>query len=166
MNIPYVKQITNLSCGPACLEMVYKYYGIGNIAQVDILKKYKVPDPHNPSGIRVLTNDLVLDARSNGLSSSIVVADVRDMTSAINLLKIFTDSGIPVIVCQQYSPEFPLTGHFRVVYKIDGNNVYLHDPDTDIEGGESLKWSCEKFFQLWQPTGENVTGGRFVWIKK
>ena len=33
-------------------------------------------------------------------------------------------------------------------------------------GGAYQKWEAQKFMEFWQPTGQNVTGGIFVIIKK
>lgn len=166
LKIPYVKQVGDLTCGPACLQMVYNYYGIENLSQQDIYYKYKTEDPHDSKAARVLTDDLVSDARSRGFKSAIMKVDVSNISESVDLMNIFLDASIPIIVCQQYSLALPLTGHFRVVIGIDDQNIYFHDPGNKIENGESLKLSHEEFFKLWQATGENVTGGIFVWIKK
>lgn len=166
LNVQYFKQINSAACGAACLEMVYKYYGLEDISQEQIFEKYKATDPHNSKGVRMLTNDIVLDAKSMGFKSSVIIADFKDTNTAITLLDIFLTDSIPLIVCQQYNLLAPLAGHFRVVVGIDDQDVYFHDPDDKIENGQLLQLSHSKFLELWQPTGENVTGGRFVWIKK
>ena len=166
LSVPYCKQINNSACGAACLEMIYKYYELNNISQEEIFNKYKKTDPHNTKGVNILTKDLVLDAQSRGFLSEIVRADFTDTKNSIALLKQFLIDDIPLIVCLQYSLKLPLLGHFRVVIGIDEKNIYFHDPDNTIENGESLNLSHKEFMKLWQPTGQNVTGGRFVWIKK
>ncbi|MDB4984654.1 MAG: hypothetical protein JWM20_833 [Patescibacteria group bacterium] len=163
LNVPFCKQTNGVSCGAACLVMIYEFYGMHSVTQEDILDKYKIQDPHN-QGMRILTSDLVSDARLRGFTSSIIAADITDIKSSMALIKTFIKRGVPIITCQQYSQEKSLSGHFRVVIGIDEKDVIFHDPNDLLENGALQKMTHESFFELWQPTGENVTGGRFVWI--
>jgi len=70
-----------------------------------------------------------------------------------------------VIVCQKFSYEQPLIGHFRIVVGVEDNIVYIHDPCIK-DGGAFRELGIDKFVEFWKPTGENVKGGIFIVIKK
>lgn len=106
------------------------------------------------------------DSRKRGFISGWSRVNYLNIEDSINLLKILVvDNKIPIIVCQKFTEEQPIIGHFRIVLGIDENFVYLHDPNSEI-GGLKLKWSINKFMDFWQWTGDNVTGGVFCFISK
>ncbi len=165
LKVPYTKQIDESACGAACLEMVYKYYGINNISQEDLMNLYKELEPHGSGYYRMTTDTLILDARKKGLKAVWLRANYTNKFDCLELLKILIDKEVPIIVCQQASQENALLGHFRIVIGFDDQFVYLHDPNFQIAGNE-LRWSIEDFVSLWQPTGANVTGGILCVITK
>ncbi len=166
LEVPFIPQINSNACGAAVLEMIYNYYGLKDISQKKLFKKYQELEPHGSGNYRFSTNALLLDARQKGFSSFWGRADYVDIENSIGLLKIFiNDLHIPVIVCQKFTEEQPMIGHFRIVLGINNRSIYLHDPNKSI-GGAFKKWNIKKFLEFWQPTGNNVTGGVFVVIKK
>ena len=82
----------------------------------------------------------------------------------ISVLKNIIMRGVPIIVCQQYTKEQSIIGHFRIVVGIGNKYIYLHDPDRNF-GGKNIRWTHEKFFNYWQATGMNVTGGTYFLIE-
>jgi uncharacterized protein YvpB len=163
IKVPYVHQININACGAAVLEMVYRYYGRDNFSQEELMTKYQELEPHGSGNFRLNTNSLAVDAREQGFNAGIGRAIYQSVPDVIALLKLMLDSGIPLIVCQRFTDEQPLIGHFRIVVGLDEEYVYLHDPSVEI-GGENLKWQINKFVDFWQETGNNVTGGIFVFI--
>ncbi|RJP43623.1 hypothetical protein C4587_02685 [Candidatus Parcubacteria bacterium] len=163
---PYAVQFNLNACGPAVLEMVYRYNGLKNISQEKLYSEYQGLEPHGSGNYRMTTDNLVSDARKKGLNSFWARANYESSDDVKNLLETLTKQlRIPVIVCQKLSDQYPQIGHFRVVLSIDKDNISLHDPSPDI-GGASQKWPIQKFIDFWKPTGQNVTGGIFIVIKK
>lgn len=165
LKIPYITQFNTNACGAAVLEMVYGYYDQKSYPQKDLMEKYQELEPHGSGNFRLSTDTLVLDAREKGFNAGWARAAWQSIPDVTALLEFALDSGVPLIVCQKFTDELPLIGHFRVVVGIDHDSVYLHDPSIEV-GGENLKWSIEKFVDFWKPTGDNVTGGIFVFINK
>ncbi len=166
LKVPYIAQINENACGAAVLEMVYKYYGLENISQQEIFNKYKELEPHGSGNNRFSTDSLVSDSLERGLLSFLARADYDNEESSIRLLKwLTTGLKIPVIVCQKFTDQQPLLGHFRIVVGVKDNIIYIHDPHSE-NGGAFQEWGFEKFMEFWKPTGANVTGGIFVVIKK
>ncbi len=159
LEIPYIKQINPNACGAATLEMVYKFYGLDNISQAELMQKYQELEPHGSTNYRMSTQALVTDARKKGFESVYLQANYFNKQDCLSSLKILVETNkIPVIVCQKFTDQMPLIGHFRIVIGVDNDSIYLHDPNIEI-GGEKLKWTLDKFIDFWQPTGQNVTGG-------
>lgn len=166
LKVPYISQVNDAACGPAVLEMVYKYYGIANISQENIFNKYKEFEPLGSGNYRLTTVNLVNDALGMGFSSFWARADYNDKEKIVDLLRrLVIDSKIPLIVCQKFTNEQPQLGHFRIVVGMKNNIVYIHDPHVK-DGGAFKEWSIDKFMEFWKPTGSNVTGGIFIVIKK
>ena len=106
-----------------------------------------------------------MDARSKGFKTGWARANWSNPLDSISLLQLLTDAGIPVIVCQKFTEEQPLIGHFRIVLGVDKEKIYLHDPNPEI-GGPNIEWAIEKFIDFWKPTGDNVTGGILIFVSK
>jgi len=165
LQVPYIPQINANACGAAVLEMVYKYYGLDNITQQELMDEYQELEPHGSGNFRLTTDNLVLDARKRGFESEWSRADLESLDEVTALLNFLIDNKAPLIVCQKFTEALPLIGHFRIVVGIDNKTIYLHDPSSEI-GGANLTWSVDKFLSFWQPTGANVTGGVFVIINR
>ena len=165
LKVSYISQINENACGAAVLEMVYKYYGLKNVSQEEIFNKYQELEPHGSGNLRITTDNLISDALSRGLHSFWARSNYGNRASVLDLLQRVISSRIPLIVCQKFTDEQPQMGHFRIVVGIRGNVIYVHDPHAGL-GGAYKKWGVEKFLEFWQPTGDNVTGGVFVVIKK
>lgn len=166
LNVPYIPQINNNACGAAVLEMVYRYYRLKDVSQSNLYDTYRVLEPHGSGNLRFDTDSLVADASGRGFLASWKRARYEDKKSVINLFKeLVQKNKLPIIVCQKFTDEQPLIGHFRVVVGISREKVYVHDPHVTL-GGAYQEWPVEKFIDFWKPTGQNVTGGIYVVIKK
>jgi predicted double-glycine peptidase len=163
LDVPYVAQFNGTACGAAALEMVYKYYGKSDVSQEDIYNKYQEIEPEFGKVSRISTANLVSDAQSRGFQSFWKRVNYLDRDEALSVLKTYLNLKIPVIVCQQFTKKSPKIGHFRVVFGVDDeDNIYFHDPRF----GGFKKWPIEQFMDYWQPTGQNVTGGVYIIVKK
>lgn len=165
LKVPYIVQNDVTHCGGAALEMVFKHLKNNKVTQDEIFEKYKNLEPHDTGNFRIKTDDLVAEARLQGFRASVgkdllmAHADTRELLDLfINKLK------LPIIVCQQF-PQNPLLGHFRVVTGFENDVVTFHDPHPQI-GGRFMKMSLVDFIAAWQPTGNNVTGGIYIWVRK
>lgn len=165
LKVPYIRQINENACGVAVLEMVYKYYGLQDISQQEIMQKYQELEPHGTGNFRITTDNLVSDALSRFFLSFWARADFRNNKNVNQLLTLLINSKIPIIVCQKFTNEQPQLGHFRIVVGIMDNIIFLHDPHQ-TSGAAYQEWNMEDFLNFWQPTGDNVTGGIFIVIKK
>lgn len=165
LEVPYISQININACGAAVLGMVYQYYGLQNISQQELMDKYQELEPHNSGNFRLSVDNLILDARSKGFNAGWIRANWGDVTESISLLRMLLNAGVPVIVCQTFTNEQALIGHFRIVLGVDKEKIYMHDPSSEI-GGANIEWPIEKFLYSWRQTGNNVTGGVLVFISK
>ncbi len=167
LNVPYIAQNHPNSCGPACLEMIYKFFDLNNISQTDLFEKYKEPNTEDPNILFVKTNKLAEDAKNNNFEVIHAVFDIENNHNLFKEIKEFIEINyVPIMVCQQFRKEESHIGHFRVIIGFtDSNEVILHDPHPEF-GGDSQVWSQEKFIDFWRKTGTNVVGGEFFYIKK
>lgn len=169
LKVPYVKQFNENSCGPAALEMVYRFFGLNNVSQEEIFNKYKKQNPESLNNdFYVLTQDLVEDAISQGFKNSYINRiNLLDKGEILNNIQDFLKRGIPMIVCQQFTKELPRIGHFRIILGLSKNKetIYVHDPHPQF-GGDIKKWSTDQFINFWKPTGDNVTGGIYIIVLK
>lgn len=166
ISVPFVQQSHINSCGAAALEMIYRYYGIKNVDQMDIFNRHKKPNPVSTSDFYIETDDLINDSQQRGFNNARwerIDINNRDLTTGI--LSRFIKKGIPTIACQQFTEERPDIGHFRVILKANPDCILVHDPHFQY-GGKKVKWTIEKFINFWRPTGNNVTGGVLIIIEK
>jgi len=164
LKVPYIPQINENACGAAVLVMVYKYYGLKNIFQEDLFKKYQELEPHGSGNFRFSADSLVSDALTRGFLAFWARADFTNRNNTVSLLELLIRAKIPIIVCQKFTNGQPMIGHFRIVVGIKDNIIYVHDPHVEL-GGAYKEWEADKFLEYWQPTGQNITGGVFVVIK-
>lgn len=128
---PY-QQETQWTCSAACLTAVLRYYGI--------------PTSERKCGVYIKvrknkgaeTTDIVNAAKAMGYESyekSFTLDEARDLT----------DKGTPII-CDIQSFTKPGAGHYVVLVGIEGDRVYLMDPNTK---GNSRELSLSEFRDRW-----------------
>ncbi|MFX1435838.1 MAG: C39 family peptidase [Promethearchaeota archaeon] len=142
-SVPYYSQIKNYYCGPACLEMVFDYYG-SDIIQPEIADVAATDIAFGGT----FTDDMRRASHFSNLSTSVGNEMVNNITgytnrkigyaafenyfsSATNLIDLI-DAGYPIIVLQ-WGDDSKSWGHFRVVigYNKDGaiiNSFITRDP--------------------------------------
>lgn len=159
LDVPHIKQAGETHCGVACLEMVYRFFGITDVSQEDIWKKRKTLRP-DKSAYYMETKNMVSDVKDRGfyvLRGQLYLDEGKCSESLQNLLA----SGIPVIACNQWerNPEY---GHFVVIVGLGGGQVMYLDPEKNEQ---VQKKEVKSFISEWQPTsGGEVVGGEFIVI--
>ncbi len=160
LTVPHIKQNGETHCGVACLEMIYRYFGITDITQDDIWKKRKTIRP-DKTGEFMMTNDMTNDLFENDfqvLQGQFSLELEKCARSIKNLL----DTKTPIIACKQV-PTDPIYGHFVVIIGIEEDTISYLDPEKD---SEIQKKSVQDFIKEWQKTGEEVIGGEFIAMGK
>jgi hypothetical protein len=169
LDVPVVKQGKSL-CGPATIEMLFRYWGVDKYSQYDIasslLKQFPNSKRYRDSGI-LGTNPIdwskypgtgTINMREFlkrfGKTTNIMLEHESTNPSEKNKqknrlferVKRYLSDGIPVIVHQYW--KLPKSrGHYRIVTGYDENKkiVYLNDANP----GKMLTQSYEKFLKLW-----------------
>ena len=169
LDVPLVSQGSAL-CGPATIEMVFRYWGIFDYDQYDIA--YNILR-FNPSAKRVIKSKILETQLINwklypGTGTSTMRDFLKQYSSTKNhkfknisktpikaesqkmriwgIVKEYLSNDIPVIV-HQYWQGKGTTGHYRVVTGYDEKKqiVYLNDANP----GKKIKQSYRSFFEKW-----------------
>ena len=120
LKVPYIRQLADGYCLPACAQMVLAYSGIKR-DQVQLAKQLKmIPKAGTPSfRIRLLA--------SKKLKVSYRRGEIADLRTALN-------NGMPPII-MLVTGDLPYwdisTTHAVVLLGIDENSVLLNDPDYE-----------------------------------
>lgn len=123
LDIPFVKQINDCTCGAACLQMIFSYYGV-SCNQLDIFQSIQAPSQSGNSPYCDLTG-MVLYANSLGIPCAGVVPK-----EPASFLKLCLKNDINVILLY-HEDEASFLGHFGVLTGIAKNQLYIHDPFVD-----------------------------------
>lgn len=169
LEVPLVAQ-GKMLCGPATIEMLFRYWGVDEYNQYDIARAMlaQFPDSirYNKSGI--LDTDPVdwdkypgtaiinmRDFLKRYAKTDSFMLEYEPVSEAEKIskreelfskLRWYVSNGIPVIV-HQYRELPKSRGHYRIVTGYDEANktVYLNDAN----GGKRIIQSYEKFLTLW-----------------
>lgn len=169
LDVPLVKQGKNL-CGPATIEMLFRYWGVDKYDQYDIaynlLLQFAETDRVEKSGIlktdpidwsrypgtgtinmRVFLKRFatVKNPKLKNIPSNARLA-AKEADSRLEAIKRYIAGGTPVIV-HQYWGEVGSNGHYRIATGYDDSKreVYLNDSNHD----EVITQSYERFLELW-----------------
>ncbi|MBP9711307.1 MAG: C39 family peptidase [Candidatus Pacebacteria bacterium] len=163
MNVPYIQQKDPNSCGVAALEMLYRFYGVDTLDQLEVYERIKTPAPHGNDNFYVLASSLKAEAEAGGFKVELVYPN--DLQKSFEILEQSVRENVPVIVIQRFTEELPEVGHFRVVTNINKKYVRFHDPSSlKNVGGKDKRWSREKFSRFWQANANRVVpeGGYLI----
>ena len=133
LGVPYLDQKENY-CGPAALEMVYKYYGLNSVAQEEISENiYR--KKFNGS----LNLELLFDARERGFHAEMYKGSFEDIKKHIN-------ADEPLILML----ELKNSCHYVVAVGYDkkDGSILCH---TGYE--KKRRYSMRYLRKLWKPTG-------------
>lgn len=131
LRVPYFKQDTDYTCGPASLQMVFAHYGIRE-SEKELTKELKTNPEHGTPH-----QEMIDGALRRGLH-----AYVNDHAT-LGEIQYFLGMGIPVIV--HFIEIAAQEDHYSVVIGITDTHVVLNDPWN----GEGLRLSHEVFLQRW-----------------
>lgn len=131
IKVPYYKQSTDYTCGPASLRMVFEYFGKKH-TEKELAKLLKT----NPR-IGTHTDSLEPFVKSHGFYTH------TKKGSALEDLKQSISKGHPVIV-DYYIPETN-ERHLSVVIHYDDTHIIMNDPWN----GEGYKILTEEFKKQW-----------------
>ena len=169
LDVPVIKQGRAL-CGPATIEMVFRYWGVTDYDQYDIAYNILM---FNPQSKRVVKSKILESEDINwklypGTGTSTMRDFLKQYSVTKNhkfksistntkkaknqkeriwrIVKEYLSNDIPVIV-HQYWKGKGTNGHYRVVTGYDEKNkiVYLNDANP----GKKLIQSYSDFFELW-----------------
>jgi predicted double-glycine peptidase len=137
--VPYVLEEPHW-CGPACLSMVLRYWGL-NITQQEIAEEI-----YDPESQGTATEFMATYARERGF-------EVEDFHGSIDDIKSWLRDGVPLIVIQKFvvmSEDL----HYRVVvgYNESSQTIITYDP----EEGQNYTLTYTTFSDLWE-TSSNRT---------
>ncbi len=132
MTLPYYKQETNYTCGPASLRMVMAYLGY-SYEESELRKMLKTTKVWG-----TLHKNIVKAAEKHKLSYV-----VKRNTSIEELKKSLKKKKV-AIVCYMI-PQGNIY-HYAVVRKIGSKYIYLHDPYL----GPDCKYLIEDFIEVWK----------------
>jgi len=169
LSVPFYYQNTYYYCGPACLQMVFNYYG-ENISQSEIAAVARtIGDPW----YETYTDELRRAGQFSNLSTSmgkelpynITGYTMRKLgyaafeSQGMNLttMETLVNQGKPLILLMWYSGNHS-SGHFRVVTGYNQTHVFVHDPWNKplwggTYGGPDLAFNNAYFLDLWSYFG-------------
>ena len=136
MNLPFHKQYNTYTCGPACLQMVFEYYGIKR-SQHDLAKALKTEE-----------NGTEHDAMISVPTHAGLFCYVNN-NSSVEEIEHFLSLGIPIIV--HFIEPTDEEAHYAVIKRIRTSflfkrkKIILNDPWN----GEDFKLSRKEFEKRW-----------------
>ena len=150
---PFQETLFKSMCGPASLKMVFDYYGIEK-SEEEIAKLAGTTDDlgTDDQGIKKAAESLGLKVEIRNESS------FKDIQS-------YLDKKVPVIVNWftrgriDYDDSQVPDGHYSVVVGLDGEFIYLQDPEI----GKLRKINKSDFMKVWFDfTGEYINPSELV----
>lgn len=131
LKVPYHKQETIYYCGPACLQMVFEFFGLKK-SQKEIAKEGKTTEkrgtPHKNMIHVVLKNRFYCYVNNE---------------STLHEVKHFIDLGIPVIVNYLEASRDEI--HYAIITGYEKDYIILNDPWN----GKNLKLTNNFFRERW-----------------
>ncbi|MFL5764248.1 MAG: peptidase domain-containing ABC transporter [Bacteroidia bacterium] len=126
MSFPFYKQLDAMDCGPTCLRMIAKYYGVE--LSLDELKKLSQTTREGSSLL--------------GLSEAAEAVGFRTLGVKISLETFLQEPSVPCIA--HWSQN-----HYVVVYKVRKNKIYVSDPEHGL-----LDYTNQEFSKFWVSEGK------------
>ena len=119
---PFFRQHDQYDCGPACLKMIAKYYGI----------------TYSSEQLRHLCNITMEGVSARGIVEGAEAIGMQALPASITINTLINEVPLP---CISYWRD----RHFIIVYKTSKKWVYVAD---SLQG--LLKYSKEEFVKRWQ----------------
>jgi len=167
ITVPFHYQDIDYYCGPACLEMVFDYYGedINQLEIADVARTIGEPV------YSTFTDELRRAAHFSNISTSMSeempdenitgytlrksgYAAFENHHMDLTQLKSYIDQGKPLILLMWYS-GYHVSKHFRVVTGYNETHVFVHDPWNKplwggMYGGAYIAFTYSEFLDLWE----------------
>lgn len=150
---PFQETLHKSMCGPASLKMVFDYYGIEK-SEAEIAKMCNVDE-------NLGTDDKTIKRVAEELGFKVEIKNESSFKDIQNWL----DKKVPVIVNWftrgrvDYEESEVADGHYSVVVGLDGEYIYLQDPEI----GKLRKIDREDFMKVWFDfTGEYINPNELV----
>lgn len=169
INVPFYYQDKDYYCGPACLQMVFNYYG-ENISQYEIAGAARtIGDPvyatfiddlrragHFSNLSTSMGNELPNNITGYALRS-LGYAAFESQSISLSTLESYLSQGKPLILLMWYS-SYHISTHFRVAVGYNQTHVFLHDPWNkslwgSAYGGPNIAFNNAQFLDLWSYYG-------------
>jgi predicted double-glycine peptidase len=131
INVPYLEQKTPFSCGPATLNMVFRFYGIEKTEEELTIRL------RTNKHIGTLHSDMVRVAREEGFY--VFENEESSIVEIEGLLKM----RIPVIV--HFTEPSENDNHYAVVVQVDDTHLVFNDPWN----GEKTTLEIDDFVSRW-----------------
>jgi len=165
-DVPFHYQTLDYYCGPACLEMVFDYYGedISQLEIAEVARTYPYStytdelrraahfsDTSTSMGTEMPENITGYTLRQLGYSA------FEQWSMTIDQLKTLIDHNFPIILLMWYDQYYD-SGHYRVAVGYNNTHIILHDPWNNVAwggryGGPYLALSYSTFLDLWSYSG-------------
>ena len=164
--VPFSFQEKDYYCGPACLQMVFSYYG-RSISQSEIASAARTIG--FPSYDGTADDDLRRAAQFSNSSTSTgnqLPYNITGYTSQplgcsafetygmnLTVLESLLEQGKPLILCMWFTSSH-VNGHFRVAIGYNQTNIFMQDPWNKAlwgsnYGGPVTAFNISKFMDLW-----------------
>lgn len=131
INVPYFRQDTNYSCGPASLQMLFAFYG-KRFSEEKLMKELETSKDTGTSH-----SALVTFSTEEGfyvyVNNNSDIAEIRE----------FIQAGFPVLV--HFIETSDNEGHYSIITEINSDVVILNDPWN----GEGFEISLPTFMRRW-----------------
>jgi hypothetical protein len=160
-------QVTDLSCGPASVQMVLGYFGSSLLQNQTIIAEKlntSIYDVAYTSKFHLPFDDCGIEIKFNGMMP-------ENSEQAIASLKENISLNRPAIVLMNYS-LISESGHFRVVTGYNQTGLFVHDPwDNNFwkpdpnYSGPNIYFDNELFAILWDAP-KNVTNWAIILCSK
>jgi len=169
IEVPFHYQDVEYYCGPACLEMVFDFYG-------EDINQSEIADVARTIGEPVYstyTDELRRAAHFSNISTSMGAETSENITGYtlrklgyaafeahsmdLTQLKNFVEQDKPLILLMWYS-SYHVSTHYRVVVGYNETHVFLHDPWNKPlwggrYGGPNIAFNNTEFLDLWSYYG-------------
>jgi ATP-binding cassette subfamily B protein len=131
LKVPYYKQDTGYTCGPTCLQMVFKF--LGKFKSEAKLSKEVNAEPREGTYRRQMAREV----------QKIGFNHIVKSNSSLSKIKYFIESGSPVIV--YYIEPADDVEHYAVIVGFKNNMIIMNDPWN----GKNFKINEKEFLSRW-----------------